>query len=122
VGKNVWSVSRAVLILKTAIKALMLDKNSWRKPKSFAFLITPTNLHCYNLHLCLVYHYLVTPDFPVLFFGHTRFSCTKLYGTPFQVHPKDVNKFQQAYCSLLKGNLDGLKKLKKTKTKAKATQ
>lgn len=38
------------------------------------------------------------------------------------VHPKDVNKFQQAYCNLLKGNLDGLKKLKKTKTKAKATQ
>jgi signal recognition particle subunit SRP14 len=38
------------------------------------------------------------------------------------VHPKDVNKFQQAYSSMLKGNLDGLKKLKKTKTKAKATQ
>ncbi|KDR24161.1 signal recognition particle 14 kDa protein isoform X2 [Zootermopsis nevadensis] len=38
------------------------------------------------------------------------------------VHPKEVNKFQQAYCNLLKGNLDGLKKLKKTKTKAKATQ
>ncbi|XP_046402216.1 signal recognition particle 14 kDa protein [Ischnura elegans] len=38
------------------------------------------------------------------------------------VHPKDVNKFQQAYCNLLKGNLDGLKKLKKSKKKAKATQ
>nr|CAD7419421.1 unnamed protein product [Timema poppensis] len=38
------------------------------------------------------------------------------------IHPKDVNKFHQAYCNLLKGNLDGLKKLKKTKTKAKATQ
>ncbi|XP_075222467.1 signal recognition particle 14 [Lycorma delicatula] len=38
------------------------------------------------------------------------------------VPPKDVNKFQQAYCSLLKGNLDGLKKLKKVKIKAKATQ
>uniref|UniRef100_R4G3K0 Signal recognition particle 14 kDa protein n=1 Tax=Rhodnius prolixus TaxID=13249 RepID=R4G3K0_RHOPR len=25
------------------------------------------------------------------------------------VHPKDVNKFQQAYCSLLRGNMDGLK-------------
>nr|CAD7588726.1 unnamed protein product [Timema genevievae] len=37
------------------------------------------------------------------------------------IHPKDVNKFHQAYCNLLKGNLDGLKKLKKTKTKAKAT-
>nr|CAD7198265.1 unnamed protein product [Timema douglasi] len=39
-----------------------------------------------------------------------------------RIHPKDVNKFHQAYCNLLKGNLDGLKKLKKTKTKAKATQ
>ncbi|XP_018334418.1 signal recognition particle 14 kDa protein [Agrilus planipennis] len=36
------------------------------------------------------------------------------------VHQKDINKFQLAYSSLLKGNLDGLKKLKKTKTKAKA--
>lgn len=35
------------------------------------------------------------------------------------VHQKDVNKFQVAYSSLLKGNLDGLKKLKKPKTKAK---
>jgi len=60
-----------------------------------------------------VYKYLVTPDF----------FCVKLFfGLPFQVHPKDVNKFQQAYSSMLKGNLDGLKKLKKTKTKAKATQ
>jgi hypothetical protein len=55
--------------------------------------------------------------------GHIRFFCFKLlFGLPFQVHPKDVNKFQQAYCNLLKGNVDGLKKLKKTKTKAKATQ
>ncbi|XP_022188586.2 signal recognition particle 14 kDa protein isoform X1 [Nilaparvata lugens] len=38
------------------------------------------------------------------------------------IPPKDVNKFQQAYCNLLKGNLDGLKKLKKVKTKSKATQ
>ncbi|XP_073977049.1 signal recognition particle 14 isoform X1 [Rhodnius prolixus] len=38
------------------------------------------------------------------------------------VHPKDVNKFQQAYCSLLRGNMDGLKKVKKAKTKVKATQ
>ncbi|KAL0269226.1 UNVERIFIED_CONTAM: hypothetical protein PYX00_007029 [Menopon gallinae] len=37
------------------------------------------------------------------------------------VQEKDVIKFQVAYCSLLKGNLDGLKKLKKGKTKAKAT-
>ena len=60
-----------------------------------------------------VYKYVVTPDF---------FCVKLLFDLPFQVHPKDVNKFQQAYCSLLKGNLDGLKKLKKTKTKAKATQ
>lgn len=38
-----------------------------------------------------------------------------------QIHQKDVNKFQLAYCNLLKGNLDGLKKLKKTKNKPKAT-
>lgn len=36
------------------------------------------------------------------------------------IHQKDVNKFQLAYSSLLKGNLDGLKKLKKPKTKTKA--
>ena len=40
----------------------------------------------------------------------------------FQVPPKDVNKFQMAYSSLLKGNLDGLKKTKKVKSKSKATQ
>lgn len=36
------------------------------------------------------------------------------------VHQKDINKFQVAYSSLLKGNLDGLKKLKKPKSKTKA--
>ncbi|KAJ8952852.1 hypothetical protein NQ314_007458 [Rhamnusium bicolor] len=36
------------------------------------------------------------------------------------IHQRDVNKFQVAYSSLLKGNLDGLKKLKKPKTKTKA--
>lgn len=36
------------------------------------------------------------------------------------IHQQDVNKFQVAYSSLLKGNLDGLKKLKKPKTKTKA--
>ncbi|KAB0805201.1 hypothetical protein PPYR_02171 [Photinus pyralis] len=36
------------------------------------------------------------------------------------VHQKDINKFQVAYSSLLKGNIDGLKKLKKLKTKTKA--
>ncbi|CAG9861806.1 unnamed protein product [Phyllotreta striolata] len=35
------------------------------------------------------------------------------------IHQKDINKFQVAYSNLLKGNLDGLKKLKKPKTKAK---
>ena len=37
------------------------------------------------------------------------------------VHQRDVNKFQLAYCNLLKSNMDGLKKQKKTKLK-KATQ
>lgn len=36
------------------------------------------------------------------------------------MHQKDINKFQVAYSSLLKGNLDGLKKLKKPKSKTKA--
>jgi len=36
------------------------------------------------------------------------------------IHQKDINKFQVAYSNLLKGNLDGLKKLKKPKTKTKA--
>lgn len=36
------------------------------------------------------------------------------------IHQKDINKFQVAYSSLLKGNLDGLKKLKKSKSKTKA--
>ena len=38
-----------------------------------------------------------------------------------QVHQRDVNKFQLAYCNLLKSNMDGLKRQKKTKLK-KATQ
>jgi len=38
------------------------------------------------------------------------------------VHSKDVTRFQIVYCSLLRGNMDGLKKLKKSKAKAtKAT-
>ncbi|XP_043274165.1 signal recognition particle 14 kDa protein [Venturia canescens] len=32
------------------------------------------------------------------------------------IHSKDVNKFQQAYWSLLKSNINGLKKLKKVKS------
>ncbi|XP_015520484.1 signal recognition particle 14 kDa protein [Neodiprion pinetum] len=32
------------------------------------------------------------------------------------IHSKDVNKFQQAYWGLLKANINGLKKLKKTKS------
>ncbi|KAL4238650.1 RNA-binding signal recognition particle subunit srp14 [Mactra antiquata] len=40
------------------------------------------------------------------------------------ISQRDVNKFQMAYCNLLKGNMDGLKKRdKKTgKSKVKATQ
>lgn len=34
----------------------------------------------------------------------------------FQIHSKDVNKFQQAYWNLLKTNINGLKKLKKVKS------
>ena len=37
--------------------------------------------------------------------------------SPFQVHAKDVNKFQLAYCNLLKSNMDGLKRQKKVKAK-----
>ena len=37
------------------------------------------------------------------------------------VHSKEVNKFQLAYCNLLKNSMDGLKRQKKQKTK-KATQ
>jgi len=37
------------------------------------------------------------------------------------IHSKEVNKFQLAYCNLLKSNMDGLKRQKKQKTK-KATQ
>ena len=33
------------------------------------------------------------------------------------VHAKDVNKYQLAYCNLLKSNMDGLKRQKKVKTK-----
>eukprot|EP00096_Caligus_rogercresseyi_P010042 TRINITY_DN3538_c0_g1_i1.p1 TRINITY_DN3538_c0_g1~~TRINITY_DN3538_c0_g1_i1.p1 ORF type:complete len:127 (+),score=25.89 TRINITY_DN3538_c0_g1_i1:102-482(+) len=33
------------------------------------------------------------------------------------VHSKDINKFQTAYCSLLKSHMDGLKRQKKVKTK-----
>ncbi|KAK9886611.1 hypothetical protein WA026_017533 [Henosepilachna vigintioctopunctata] len=36
------------------------------------------------------------------------------------VKQKDINKFQVAYSNLLKGNLDGLRKLKKSKIKNKA--
>lgn len=32
------------------------------------------------------------------------------------IHPRDVNKFQQAYWNLLKTNMNGLKKLKKVKS------
>uniref|UniRef100_A0A8D8RX41 Signal recognition particle 14 kDa protein n=1 Tax=Cacopsylla melanoneura TaxID=428564 RepID=A0A8D8RX41_9HEMI len=35
------------------------------------------------------------------------------------VHAREVNKFQLAYCSLLKTSITGLKKYKSTKTKSK---
>ena len=35
----------------------------------------------------------------------------------FQVNARDVNKFQLAYCNLLKSHMDGLKKHKKVKAK-----
>jgi hypothetical protein len=77
----------------------MVDINACRRPKCFAFLIFTYTVMSFSLVMC---QYLVSD-------------------VPFQVHPKDVNRFQQAYCNVLKGNMDGLKKLKKTKTKAKAT-
>ncbi|XP_045465435.1 signal recognition particle 14 kDa protein [Harmonia axyridis] len=36
------------------------------------------------------------------------------------IKQKDINKFQVAYSNLIRGNLDGLKKLKKPKIKNKA--
>lgn len=42
-------------------------------------------------------------------------SINEIYFT-FQIHSKDVNKFQQAYWNLLKSNINGLKKLKKVKS------
>ena len=44
---------------------------------------------------------------------HEKISCI--------VHQREVNKFQMAFCNLLKSNMDGLKRQKKQKTK-KATQ
>ena len=46
-------------------------------------------------------------------FKNEKISCV--------VHARDVNRFQMAYCNLLKSNMDGLKRQKKQKTK-KATQ
>lgn len=37
------------------------------------------------------------------------------------IKSKDAVRFHIAYCSLLKGNMDGLKKMKKVKPKVKAT-
>jgi signal recognition particle subunit SRP14 len=33
------------------------------------------------------------------------------------IHARDINKFQLAYCNLLKSNMDGLKRQKKVKAK-----
>lgn len=38
------------------------------------------------------------------------------------INSSEVDKFQQAYCSLLRNNMDGLKKIKKLRTKTKAKQ
>lgn len=38
------------------------------------------------------------------------------------VHAKDVNKFQLAYCALLKSHMDGLKRQKKQKAKKATAQ
>ncbi|KAI5740370.1 hypothetical protein M8J76_003134 [Diaphorina citri] len=37
------------------------------------------------------------------------------------VHAREVNKFQLAYCSLLKSSISGLKKYKSAKSKSKTT-
>lgn len=37
------------------------------------------------------------------------------------VHAREVNKFQLAYCSLLKSSITGLKKYKSAKSKSKTT-
>lgn len=47
-------------------------------------------------------------------------ACSRNKKISTVVSSKDINKFQVAYSSLLKGNMDGLKKLKKPKTKSKA--
>ena len=61
------------------------------------------------------------PSFSQNFREIDEFSAYECFHEYFQVHQRDVNKFQQAYCNLLKSNMDGLKRQKKTKTK-KATQ
>ena len=49
------------------------------------------------------------PDVPPC----TRFALNFPFLSPQQVHARDVNKFQLAYCNLLKSHMDGLKKQKK---------
>lgn len=63
---------------------------------------------------------MTTQDFVVV--KHTFFRAVlKNEKISTVVHARDVNKFQLAYCNLLKSNMDGLKRQKKQKTK-KATQ
>jgi signal recognition particle subunit SRP14 len=59
---------------------------------------------------------IVDPDFMCLI--RANYRAEKISTV---VHQRDVNKFQLAYCNLLKSNMDGLKRQKKTKLK-KATQ
>jgi signal recognition particle subunit SRP14 len=54
-------------------------------------------------------------EFSCLF--HARLGNSKVSTV---VHPKDVNKFQLAYCSVLKGNMDSLQKLRKKPARAGA--
>merc|ERR1711860_377680 len=53
--------------------------------------------------------------------GHVQLTMKRYDGktkpTPRPENQKDVNRFQLAYCNLLKSNMDGLKRQKKTKTK-----
>jgi len=59
---------------------------------------------------------IVDPDFMCLI--RANYRAEKISTV---VHQRDVNKFQLCYCNLLKSNMDGLKRQKKTKLK-KATQ
>ncbi len=44
-----------------------------------------------------------------------------LYVSPFQIHQKDMNRFNQAYANVIKGSIDGLKKRDKRSSNAPST-